>query len=123
MRPVVRYAGREATGPSRWTVWFDLVDDDGVTRYWTEFPVDGLFSAIDVETPNFWGYVAYLGGRFIENRQLGPSTNEVLSPADEALDRARTAGSPMAEPNVGQVCWRFGLPPYDEDTSGDAFQM
>ena len=121
MRPVVKYAGREEIAPADWKVYFDLVDEDGATRYWCQFQT--TLTEIDVEAPYFWGYMAYLGGKRIEDRVIvDASTHEFHSPEDEAAWRARTnATGSIVEPSIGQVCWRFGSPPYDEDTSGDAF--
>ena len=113
MRPVVRYAGREKTSATRWKVSFDLIENAGTTRYWGEIRTGGLVDPLDVDTPNFWGYVAYAGGHFIEQRQL-KSAHEIYSSADEAMDKATTARQPQAEPEVGAICWRFGSPPYDD---------
>ena len=122
MRPIVKYAGRELTGPSEWTVSFDLVAEPApVQRYWCRFRTDS--GEPDVNATHFWGYVAYLGGRFIENEQFFDKVSgQIFAPIEEAAERARTSLLGMAEPRVGQVCWRFGSPPYDGDTSDDASQ-
>lgn len=121
MRPYVVYAGRELTGSADWIVSFDLVKNQSERkRYWLKFRVyDG---DPNVDQPNFWGYIAYLGSNFIENHQIHNETSgELFSPVDEAVERARTSIMGMKEPRVGQVCWRFGSPPYEGDTSDDAF--
>ena len=74
------------------------------------------------DEPSFWAHVAYLGSRFIENRQIfDDTTDEFLDPSEEAAEHARKPMRGMEEPRVGQVCWRFGSPPYEGDTSDDAW--
>ena len=108
MSRMVRYAGREQTGPDEWRVSFDLVDGEEVTHYWFAFRTTFLGEIeVDVDNPNFWGHAAYLGGKFIENRQIfDDASGELLSPAEEAASRARDP-HPMPEPAVGEVCWRY----------------
>lgn len=121
MTPYVLYAGRELTGSSHRVVSFDLVKNGSEREHdWLQFDVrDG---DPDVDQPNFWGYVAYLGSKFIENGQVSDaSSGELYSPVDEAVERARQSLPRLDEPRVGQVCWRFDSPPYDADTSDDAF--
>lgn len=122
MSPIIRYGGREITGPSEWTVYFDLINDPHPQqRYWCKVRLSDVPPGTD--EPSFWAYIAYLGSKFIENRQIfDETTGELLDPSEEAAQRARTPTRGMDEPRVGQVCWRFGSPPYEGDTSDDAFQ-
>ena len=122
MRPIIKYGGRKVTGPSEWVVYFDLINDPHSTKhYWCKIQL-GDYAPGTVD-PHFWAYFAYLGSKFIENRQIfDETTGELLDPSEEAAARARKPVRGMEEPRVGQVCWRFGSPPYEGDTSDDAFQ-
>jgi hypothetical protein len=109
----VYYLGRTEAPPGTWTVQFARGRaGKHSSNYHLRFQTTGITEKVDTDAPNFWGYIAYLGGKFIENRQFS-ANNELLSPVDEAVWRARTTSTPMLEPPVGAVCWRFGSPPYD----------
>ena len=62
MRPIVKYAGRELTGPSEWTVSFDLVaepapvqhDLAGRSAVGSQEPIAHLFLADQVDGPAIW---------------------------------------------------------------------
>jgi hypothetical protein len=122
MAPIIKYAGREETGLSEWTVSFDLVEDAGsVKRYWCKVRLGEYWPGSD--EPTFWAYTAYLGAKSIENRVIvSESSGEIYDLSDEAAERAKSPSRGMVEPRVGQVCGRFGSPPYADDTSDDAFQ-
>lgn len=103
---VVKYAGRSQTGSDEWAAWVDLVDTEGnETRYFCRFRTSDD-ERIDVTDTDFWGYVAYNAGKFIENRVADQSTREISSAA--AIEAARDFGQARGqtpEPAVGAVRW------------------
>ena len=106
--PVVEYAGRSQTGPDEWTVLFDLVvSETEKKRYWCRFRTSDD-PDIDIADPRFWGHLAYLSGRLIENKQIhDASTGELFSEAPAAAFRVKVASPHPKDPDVGDVCWTY----------------
>lgn len=116
-RPVVRWDGATETEANQWTVRFILEREDGSKEnYWYSFdaaPVLG--ERIDVTEPHFWAWAAYEGGKAIEDDRLQERHTGELLILERKIVEHRNAFPRVENPAIGEIVWRFGSPPYDDE--------
>lgn len=93
MGPIVKYAGREQSGPSEWTVSFDLIDDRRPPqRYWCKVKIGddrpGPTSPVSGRTSPIWAASGLRTG------------NSSMRPRASSLTPARRPRSARETP-----CW------------------